>query len=96
MQCLMTLIKKNRRNKNTCSGKPPTNLYNFGIGNTGATQKYIRLITPCSNKQPATNAPQVIIPYKSLIQANHTADMNLKPLLTPKSGAYHLLPYPRP
>ena len=43
--------------KNTCSGYPPTNLENYGIDNTGATQNYIKVNTPFSNKYPIKNYP---------------------------------------
>ena len=51
-----------RRTKNTCSGYAPNNLEKYGIVGTGATQNFIRINTPCSNKQPIKAAPKSYYP----------------------------------
>ena len=78
------------KTKTTWSGKPPTNLDQYGIANTGATQNYIRLNTPCINNQKISNALGVIITDSSIMQATHRALLNLNLLLTQAYCIYHV------
>ena len=77
----------------TCSVKPQKNLDTSSIFNTGETQNYIRFSTPCNNKTPITNIPQVIPPYGSLIQATNQAELKLIPLLITNARTAHIFPH---
>ena len=81
------------KTKTKCSGKPPTNLEQYGIADTGSTQKYIRLNTPCSNNKKISNSPQVILPDGSIMQATHRALLNLNPLLNQSVCTSHIFPH---
>ena len=62
---------KNTNKCNNCIGNPPTNNPMYVLTETGATQNYIKLYTPCENKSKTKKGPQVLLPYGSLIQATH-------------------------
>ena len=65
------------RTKNICSGNQLTNLETYGISNTSETEKYIKVIKPCSNKNLITNDPEVILIDGSLTEATYRAELDL-------------------
>ena len=62
----------------------------YGISDTGATQNYIKVDTPCENKVNTTQGPQVLLPYGSLMQAIHRAELNIRPLFSTRSKTSHI------
>ena len=76
--------------KNKCRGNPPTNLEQYNIADTGASQNYIRVNTPCRNKQLITNVPKVILPDGIIMKDTHRSLLNLNPLLTQSACTYHI------
>ena len=86
----LTLFSKT---KTACSVNPPTNLEQYGIDNTGATQNYIRVNTLWIKNQPIKNYPQVILPDGNIMQTTHRALINLKPLLTQAYRTSHMSPH---
>ena len=62
-------LVNSRQTNHTYSGNQHNNLDTNGISNTDATHNYIRYRTPCINKNPVSYVPQVILPYRSLIQS---------------------------
>ena len=67
----------------------------YGIADTGATQKYIKLDTPCINKVKTTQGLRVILPDGSLMQATEKAELNLSPLLSTRAKTAHIPPPPK-
>ena len=57
--------------KNTSSVNPPNNLDDNGKANTGATQNYIKVSTPCSNNNYVYNLHQLVSPEGRLIHATY-------------------------
>ena len=79
--------------KNTYSSNPPTNLYNYGIVDTGETLNYIMVRNPCSINQKTTNDIQVILPSISLTQDTHREVLNITTPPTPESRTEHISPH---
>ena len=82
--------------KNNCNdyrGNPSNNNPKYGIAYTGATQKYIKVETPCRNKFKTTQGPWVILPYGRLMQATHKAELHLSPLISTSSKTAHIFPH---
>ena len=48
----------------------------YGIADTGATQKYIKVDAPCRNIVKTHQIPRVILPYGSLMKATHKDELN--------------------
>ena len=59
---VLEYLKQTNNNCNNCRGNPPNNNPTYGIADTGATQNYIKVDTPCSNKVKTSEGLQVIIP----------------------------------
>ena len=89
MEHLANFIKT----KTICNGNPSTNLEEYGIADTGATQSYIRVNTPCSNKQKIIDVPQVILSEGSIIRATKRPLLNLNPLLNQTERIAHIFPH---
>ena len=80
------------KTETTCSVNPSTNLEQYGIADTGATQNCIRLNTPCRNKQKISDGPQVVLLDGSIMKETHRALLNPNPLLTQSARTAHIFP----
>ena len=90
---VLEYLKHTNNNCNNCRGNQPNNNPTYGIADTGDTQNYIKLDTPCSNKVKNSQGPQVILPYGSLTQATHKAELKISPLLSTRSKITHIFPH---
>ena len=83
-------LKHNNNNRKKCRWKPPKNNPTYGIADTSATQNYIKVGTPCSNKVKTSQGPRVVLPDGSIMQATHKTELNLSPLLSTRSKIAHI------
>ena len=79
--------------KNNFSSNPPNSLDTYSIDDTGSTKKYIKVSTPGIKNTALVNATQVIIPYRSLMQATHWVDLDLITLLITRDSTAYILPH---
>ena len=90
------ILEKLTHTNNNCSkrrGNPPKINPTYIIADTGATQNYIKVETPYKIKVKTTHGPQVILPYRRLMQATHKAQLHLIPLLSTRSKTAHIFPH---
>ena len=65
----------------------------YSIADTGATQNYIKVDTPCINKFKTHQVPQVILTDGRRMQAKHKSNLKLGPLLKTGRDYTKLTPY---
>ena len=65
----------------------------YRISDMGATQKYIKVNTPCAKKVKTTIGPKALLPDGRLVQATHRAEINVIPLLSTRAKTSHIFPY---
>ena len=87
---LLETLTYTKNNCNECRGNPPNINPKYSIADTGTTQNYIKVDTPCKNKFKTTQGPRVILPYGSLIQSTHKAQHHLIPLPSTSSKTAHI------
>ena len=87
---VLEYLKQTNNNCNNCRWNPPNNNHTYGIADTGATQNYIKVYTPCSDKVKTRQGSQVILPDVSLVQATHKAGLNLIPLVSTRAKTSHI------
>ena len=86
-------LKHTNNNCNTCRGNTPKNNPTYVIVDTGDTQNYIKVDTPCSNKSKTSQGPRVILPDLRIMQETHKSELNRSPLTSTRSKIAHIFPH---
>ena len=89
---VLEYLKQTNNSCKNCRGNPTNNNPTYVISDTGATQNYIKLYTPSSNKVNNTQGPRVILSDVNLMQANHKAELNLRPSTSTRAKTAHISP----
>ena len=90
---VLEYLTNTNNNCNRCRGNPTKINSTYGIADTGATQNFIKVNTPCSNKVKTTPGPRFILLDGSLMHGTHKAELNLSPLLPTRAKKAHISPH---
>ena len=90
---ILEYIEYTNNNCKNCRGNPPNNNPKYGISDTGDTQNYIKVDTPCRNRIKTSQGTRVILPDGRIMQATYKAILKISPLLLTRANIAHISPH---